>query len=97
MAPVARFPGMPMILAMTHGRDLENGRIIETIRSLDVPWLHEVGLRDRFEPDGEENLIKTTLGMWYQAFDHTLTQDEVSEVHQRIASRVAELLPVKLL
>jgi phenylalanyl-tRNA synthetase beta chain len=97
MAPVARFPGMPMILAMTHGRDLENGRIIETIRSLDVPWLHEVGLRDRFEPEGEENLIKTTLGMWYQAFDHTLTQDEVSEVHQRIASRVAELLPVKLL
>ena len=97
MAPVARYPGMPMILAMTHGRDLECGRIIETIRSFDVPWLHEVGLRDRFEPEGEENLIKTTLGMWYQAFDHTLTQDEVSEVHQRIASRVAELLPVKLL
>ncbi|HJW92832.1 MAG TPA: phenylalanine--tRNA ligase subunit beta [Thermoanaerobaculia bacterium] len=97
MAPVARFPGMPMILAVTHGRDLEYGRIIETIRTLDVPWLHEVGLRDRFEPEGEENLIKTTLGMWYQAFDHTLTQDEVGDVHQRLASRVAELLPVKLL
>lgn len=97
MTPVARFPGVPMILAMTHGRDLEYGRIIETIHTLDVPWLHEVGLRDRFEPEGEENLIKTTLGMWYQAFDRSLTQDEVGEAHQRLASRVAELLPVKLL
>lgn len=97
MAPVARFPGVPMIMAMTHGRDLEYGRIIKTIQTLDVPWLHEVGLRDHFEPEGEENVIKTTLGMWYQAFDRSLTQDEVGEAHQRLASRVAELLPVKLL
>src|SRR6185369_16926781 len=97
MAPVARFPGVPMILAMTHGRDLEYGRIVTTIRSLDVPWLHEVGLRDHFEPAGDENVIKTTLGMWYQAFDRSLTQEEVGVEHQRLASRVAELLPVKLL
>jgi phenylalanyl-tRNA synthetase beta chain len=97
MAQVARFPGVPMIMAMTHGRDLEYGRIIKTIQTLDVPWLHEVGLRDHFEPEGEENVIKTTLGMWYQAFDRSLTQDEVGEAHQRLASRVAELLPVKLL
>jgi len=97
MAPVARFPGVPMIMAMTHGRDLEYGRILTTIRSLDVPWLHEVGLRDHFEPEGEDNVIKTTLGMWYQAFDRSLTQDEVVEVHQRLGSRVAELLPVKML
>jgi len=97
MAPVARFPGVPMIMAMTHARDLEYGRIIKTIQTLDVPWLHEVGLRDHFEPEGEENVIKTTLGMWYQAFDRSLTQDEVGAAHQRLASRVAELLPVKLL
>src|SRR4029077_17129419 len=42
MAPVARFPGVPMILAITHGRDLEYQRIIDTIRSFDVPHLHEV-------------------------------------------------------
>jgi phenylalanyl-tRNA synthetase beta chain len=95
MAPVARFPGVPMILALTHGRDLEYQRIIETIRSLDVQFLHEVGLRDRFTPD--PNTIKTTLGMWYQAFDRSLTQDEVAQIHQSVASRVAELLPVKVL
>jgi phenylalanyl-tRNA synthetase beta chain len=95
MAPVARFPGVPMILALTHGRDLEYQRIITTIRSLDVPFLHEVGLRDRFTPDSDT--IKTTLGMWYQAVDRSLTQDEVAEIHQNVASRVADLLPVKVL
>src|SRR5204862_1879167 len=67
MAPVARLPGVPMILALSHGRDLEYRRVIETIRSFEVPHLHEVGLRDRFAPDPDT--IKTTLGMWYQAFD----------------------------
>jgi len=96
MAPVARYPGVPMILAMTHGRDLAYQRVIETIRSLNVPHLHEVGLRDRYEPQGEET-VKTTLGMWYQAFDRSLTQDEISQAHSQLAARVAELLPVKLL
>jgi phenylalanyl-tRNA synthetase beta chain len=96
MAQVARFPGVPMILAVTHERDLEYARIIDTIRSLDVPHLHEVGLRDRWIPEGE-TAVKTTLGMWYQAFDRSLTQDEVSALHTQLATRVAELLPVKLL
>ncbi|HEX7155423.1 MAG TPA: phenylalanine--tRNA ligase subunit beta [Thermoanaerobaculia bacterium] len=96
MAQVARYPGVPMILAVTHERDLEYARIVETIRGLDVPHLHEVGLRDRWLPEGE-TAVKTTLGMWYQAFDRSLTQDEVSALHTQLATRVAELLPVKLL
>jgi len=96
MAPVARFPGVPMTLALTHGADIEYQRIIETIRALDVDYLHEVGLRDRFIPENE-NTIKTTLGMWYQAFDRSLTQEEVAKIHQNAAARVAELLPVKVL
>jgi phenylalanyl-tRNA synthetase beta chain len=96
MAPVARYPGVPMIIAMTHGRDVAYQQIIEAIRSIDVPYLHEVGLRDRYEPPGEAS-VKTTLGMWYQAFDRSLTQEEIAQAHQQLASRVAELLPVKLL
>src|SRR5207253_2480614 len=57
MAPVARFPGVPMILAVTHGHDLPYQRIVDTIRSFDVPHLHDVGLRDRFTPD--DQTIKT--------------------------------------
>ncbi len=96
MAPVARYPGVPMILALTHERDLAYERIVDTIRSFDVPFLQEVGLRDRFVPEGEET-IKTTLGMWYQAFDRSLTQEEVSAHQQQLAARLADMLPVKLL
>jgi phenylalanyl-tRNA synthetase beta chain len=97
MKEVAHYPGIPMILAISHARDLEYGRVIDTIRSLEVPYLHEVGLRDRFVPEDNDGTIKTTLGMWYQAFDRSLTQEEVGESHQRLASRVADLLPVKLI
>ena len=95
MAPVARFPGVPMILAITHGRDLPYQRIIDIIRSFEVPHLHDVGLRDRFTPDGAT--IKTTLGMWYQAFDRSLTQEEVTALQRQLASRLAAMLPVKVL
>ena len=95
MSPVARFPGVPMILAITHARDLEYARVFDAIRSLQVPYLHEVGVRDRFTPEGQEN-VKTTLGMWYQAFDRSLTQEEVGQLHTQLATRVSELLPVKL-
>jgi len=97
MAPVARFPGVPMILALTHGRDLEYQRIVDAIRSFDVPYLHEVGLRDRFVPAETDDIIKTTLGMWYQAFDRSLTQDEIAAHHHQLATRLAAMLPVKLL
>jgi phenylalanyl-tRNA synthetase beta chain len=95
MTDVARYPGVPMVMGLMHGRELEYQRVIDTIRSLDVQYLHEVGLRDRFVPEGEDNAIKTTLGMWYQAFDRSLTQDEVTQIHQDLAQRVAGLLPVK--
>jgi phenylalanyl-tRNA synthetase beta chain len=97
MAPVARFPGVPMILALTHARDLEYQRIVDAIRSFDVPYLHEVGLRDRFVPAESADVIKTTLGMWYQAFDRSLTQDEIAAHHHQLATRLAAMLAVKLL
>jgi phenylalanyl-tRNA synthetase beta chain len=95
MAPVARFPGVPMILAVTHGHDLEYQRIVDTIRSFGIQYLHDVGLRDRFMPD--EATVKTTLGMWYQAFDRSLTQEEVAALQLQLASRLAAMLPVKVL
>jgi len=35
--------------------------------------------------------------MWYQAFDRSLTQEEVATWQQQLASRLADALPVKLL
>jgi phenylalanyl-tRNA synthetase beta chain len=97
MAPVSRYPGVPMILALTHGPDLDYQKLIGTIRSLDIPYLHEVGLRDRFVPDESATVVKTTLGLWFQAFDRSLTQEEIGSIHRQLASRVADLLPVTLI
>ena len=96
MTQVARFPGVPMILAITHEPHLEYQKLIDTIRSFDLPHLHEVGLRDRFKPE-DSNVVKTTLGMWYQAFDRSLTQDEVAALQQQLASRLAAALPVQII
>lgn len=96
MSDVAHFPGVPMILAVTHSAGLEYQKVIDTIRSFEVPHLHEVGLRDRFIPENGDT-IKTTLGMWYQAFDRSLTQDEVAALQQQLATRLASALPVQIL
>ena len=47
--------------------------------------------------EGSDDVVKTTLGIWYQAFDRSLTQEEVGQLHQQLASRVAEVLPIKLI
>ena len=97
MAPDTRvLPRDPMILALTHGPQLEYQKLIDTIRSFEVPHLHEVGLRDRFIPENS-GTIKTTLGMWYQAFDRSLTQEEVAALQQQLASRLAAALPVEII
>ena len=96
MEPVARYPGVPMILALTHAPQLEYQKLVDTIRSFQVPHLHQIGLRDRFTPD-KSDVVKTTLGMWYQAFDRSLTQEEVSALQQQLASRLAAALPVQII
>jgi phenylalanyl-tRNA synthetase beta chain len=96
MDSVSRFPGVPMVLGLMHQPSLPYEEIVAKVKELDVPFLREVGLRDRyFPPDAEE--VKTLLGMWYQAADRSLTQDEVAEVHQRLSERVAAMLPVRVL
>jgi phenylalanyl-tRNA synthetase beta chain len=97
IAPVSRYPGVPMVLGLLHSRELSYRRIVDAISSLAIPDLQEVGLRDRFVPDDNADEVKTTLGMWYQAFDRSLAQDDVAAAHQRLAARLAELLPVRVI
>lgn len=97
MAPVSKFPGVPMVLAMMHAPDLEYGRIVETIRSMEIPYLQEVGVWDRFVPEKSQGEVKTAVGLWYQAFDKSLSQEDVADAHEKLAKGVAERLPVRLI
>jgi phenylalanyl-tRNA synthetase beta chain len=98
MAPVSRYPGVPMVIGMFHKRSLSYQTIVDTIRGLQIPHLHEVGLWDRFTPqDSSEGEVKTALGLWYQADDRSLTQEEVAELNRSLTTRVSELLPVRII
>jgi len=96
MTEVSRFPGVPMVLRLMHAPDLEYGTMAAKIRELDVPYLRRVGIWDRFVPAKDAEEVKTTLGMWYQANDRSLTQDEVAAIHDELAGNVKRLLPVKI-
>ncbi|HUO84315.1 MAG TPA: hypothetical protein VM534_04295, partial [Thermoanaerobaculia bacterium] len=95
MEEVSRHPGVPMVLPLLHDRNLDYGTIIAQVERADVPWLKEVGLWDRYTPEGSDQ-IKTTLAMWYQALDRSLTQEEVADTHQRLTRILTEALPVRV-
>lgn len=95
MVPVSRYPGVPMVLALIHDPDLAYETLERTIETLEAPNLREIGLWDRFQPKGSER-IKTTLAMWYQAEDRSLTQEEVTDQHETLKKKITERLPVEL-
>ncbi|MDX1582389.1 MAG: phenylalanine--tRNA ligase subunit beta, partial [Thermoanaerobaculia bacterium] len=95
MTPVSRFPGVPMVLALMHDAELAYEDLEKEIESLEVANLREVGLWDRFQPK-ESDRIKTTLAMWYQADERSLTQEEVTEEHEKLSKEIIERLPVEL-
>jgi phenylalanyl-tRNA synthetase beta chain len=97
MEPVSKFPGVPMVIAMMHAPDLDYGTIVETIRSMEIPYLQEIGVWDRFVPEKAQGEVKTALGLWYQATDRSLSQEDVAAAHETLAKGVAERLPVRLI
>ncbi len=94
MTPVSRYPGVPMALALLHDPDLAFETIDQTIRSTATPNLREIGLWDRFQPKDSDR-VKTTLAMWYQSDDRSLTQEEVSSLHEELSKKVMAALPVE--
>jgi len=85
-----------MVLAFHHDASLQFGVIEKKIREMNVPILRRVGMWDRFVPPGS-NQVKSAIGLYYQADDRSLTQEEVVDAHARLARRLAETLPLKLI
>jgi len=96
MQPVSRFPGKPMVLTFLHPPELQYAEVVERIRGFEVPYLQDIGIWDRFVAAGSGE-VKTALGMWYQAMDRTLTEEEVSAIHRQVAARLAAALPVRVI
>lgn len=97
MTDVSRYPGVPMVVAFMHKPDLDYGTIVGAVRAMGIAQLREVGIWDRFVPEKGEGEVKTALGLWYQMFDRSLTQDEVGEIHAKLVERLAATLPIRLI
>jgi phenylalanyl-tRNA synthetase beta chain len=97
MTDVSRYPGVPMVVAFMHKPDLEYGAIVSAVRAMAIPQLREVGVWDRFVPEKGDGEVKTALGLWYQMFDRSLTQEEVGEIHARLVEKLVSALPVRLI
>lgn len=96
MKPVSRFPGVPMVVAMYHSPTLSYGEIVAAIRRIDAPHLREVGLWDRFVQPGSAD-VKTAIGLWYQADDRSLSQEEVAEIHSNLTKQLADAIAIRLI
>jgi phenylalanyl-tRNA synthetase beta chain len=94
MTPVSKYPGVPMVAAFVHAPELPWEELQRKAMSFDTPHLREVGLWDRFQPE-ESDAIKTTLAMWYQSEERSLTQEEIAQVHQELTRKITEALPVE--
>ncbi|MGK2859643.1 MAG: phenylalanine--tRNA ligase subunit beta [Thermoanaerobaculia bacterium] len=97
MAEASRFPGVPMVVALMHKPDLEYGAIVNAIMSMGIADLRDVGVWDRFVPEKGEGEVKTALGLWYQALDRSLTQEEVGEIHAQLVAKLVSTLPVRVI
>lgn len=97
MTDVSRFPGVPMVVALMHKPDLEYGAIVNAIRAMKIAQLRDVGVWDRFVPEKGEGEVKTALGLWYQALDRSLTQEEVGEIHTQLVAKLVAALPVRVI
>lgn len=95
MSPVSKFPGIPMVVPIMHGPDLRFGEIVDAIRGMEVPHLRDIGLWDRFVQPGSDE-VKTAIGLWYQADDRSLTQEEVASANQAMAEKLTKRLGVRL-
>lgn len=95
MKPVSRFPGVPMVVPILHPPELQFGQLVEAIRAMGVPNLREIGLWDRFVQPGSAE-VKTAIGLWYQADDRSLTQEEVADTNRAVAEKLTKQLGVRL-
>lgn len=98
--PLDRYPAITRDIAFLAPLDLKYGAVEQTLREQPEPLLVDFQLFDVFtDPAGVRipaNQKSVALSLTYRAPDRTLTQEEVTEVHQRVKSRLVNRLRVSI-
>ncbi|MCD6290665.1 MAG: phenylalanine--tRNA ligase subunit beta, partial [Anaerolineae bacterium] len=97
LRPISSFPAVKEDLAIVVDRDIPAARVEEVIREAGGRLLQAVRLFDVYEgapvPEGKRSLA---YALTYQAFDHTLTDEEAATVRERIIRRLERTLGAQL-
>lgn len=95
--PLPKFPAVYRDLSLVVDKDLEVGKIFETILSFSEPLISDVTLFDVYEgqplPQGKKSV---SFRIRYQSKDRTLTDEEVNNYHEGIISKLRGVLKVDL-
>ncbi|SIT83716.1 phenylalanine--tRNA ligase subunit beta [Edaphobacillus lindanitolerans] len=83
--PVPKFPSVSRDVALVVTKPTESGTLESAIRSSAGNLLKEVRVFDVYEGDKmEEGMKSIAFSLTYQDPEHTLTDEEVTEVHHRV-------------
>ena len=97
MAPISRFPAVRRDLAVVVDEGIPAIRVQEEIQTAGGDLLREVKLFDLYRgapiPSGKKSLA---YSLTYQALDRTLTDEEVTRVHERIVEHLRAVLGAEL-
>ncbi|MBL8208303.1 MAG: phenylalanine--tRNA ligase subunit beta [Blastocatellia bacterium] len=95
--PLPKFPTVLRDIAILIDRSVNWAEIAETIQSLGIPQLENIRLFDLYAgkelPPGKHSLA---LSLRFRATDRTLTDAEISELHERVTTTLRETFGAEL-
>lgn len=100
LKPLERFPAVTRDIAFVAPRSMHWAEVVANLKSAREPLLVDVQVFDLFiDPSGQKipaDKKSLACSLTYRASDRTLTQEEVSQVHQRLKERLVGELRVAL-
>ncbi len=95
--PLPKFPAIHRDLSIIVDQSLEAEKIIRVIQTLPQSLIEEITLFDIYQgppiPEGKKGI---SYRIRYRADDRTLTDEEVNRYHEKILSRLKDVLPIEL-
>ena len=94
---IPRFPTSARDVAFLISKDMEGGKILDLAVKQGEELLEKAAIFDVYSGKGiPEDMKSIALRFTYRSPDRTLTDDEVDEVHDRIADRIVNLTKAKI-
>ncbi len=92
-----RYPSVARDIALVASRDVSAGRILEVIRKTGRKLVRSADVFDVYEGEHiAEGYKSVALRIIYQSPDHTLKEEEITEIHQGILDALKKQLKAEL-